>query len=370
MEPEIVGLIGTAVFLILVMIGVWVGFAAATVGLVGIALLKSWGTAGGVAGFLPYTVTASFTLSVIPMFIIMGFFAHYGGVTRNLFATARQWFGHLPGGLAIATIFGSAGFGACCGSSNAAAAVMGKVAIPEMKRYGYDLKLASGAAASAGTLAVMIPPSVNMVIIAVIVMGGIYGGIFTPTEAGGIAAISALAIAIFSRQFTWEKFKQSLQDTGKTTAMIFLTLVGVLILLRFLALSGTVRLFISSLIELPLSDVGTLIVIIFIYLILGMFISVIGMLMLTLPVFFPIVMEMGYDPIWFGILVVTLSEIAFITPPVAMNIYAVKAVAPEIPTEEIIKGVLPFLAMTVVFIVILMSFPEIATWLPSTIKRG
>jgi tripartite ATP-independent transporter DctM subunit len=210
----------------------------------------------------------------------------------------------------------------------------------------------------------------GMLIIAVVVMGGIYGGIFTPTEAGGIAAISALAIAMFSRQLTWEKFKQSLQDTGKTTAMIFLTLVGVLILLRFLALSGTVRLFISSLIELPLPDVGTLIVIIFIYLILGMFISVIGMLMLTLPVFFPIIMEMGYDPIWFGILVVTLSEIAFITPPVAMNIYAVKAVAPEIPTEEIIKGVLPFLAMTVVFIVILMAFPEIATWLPSTMRGG
>ena len=435
MEPEIVGLIGTAVFLILVMVGVWVGFAAATVGLVGIALLKSWGTAGGVAGFLPYTVTASFTLSVIPMFIIMGFFAHYGGVTRSLFATARQWFGHLPGGLAIATIFGSAGFGACCGSSNAAAAVMGKVAIPEMKRYNYDLKLASGAAASAGTLAVMIPPSVNMVIygviteqsvgrlfiagifpgiieailfsimvyvwcrvvpgigaalpatdwkqrfvslkgsggmliIAAVVMGGIYAGVFTPTEAGGIAAISALGIAMFSRQLTWEKFKQSLQDTGKTTAMIFLTLVGILILLRFLALSGTVRLFISSLIDLPLPPLGTLIVIIFIYLILGMFISVIGMLMLTLPVFFPIVMELGYDPIWFGILVVTVSEIAFITPPVAMNIYAVKAVAPEIPTEEIIKGVLPFLAMAMVFLVILIAFPGIATWLPGTMKGG
>ncbi len=435
MEPEIVGLIGTVIFLILVIIGVWVGFAAATVGLVGIALLKSWDTAGGVAGFLPYTVTASFSLSVIPMFIIMGFFAHYGGVTRDLFHTARQWFGHLPGGLAIATIFGSAGFGACCGSSNAAAAVMGKVAIPEMKRYNYDLKLASGAAASAGTLAVMIPPSVNMVIygvlteqsvgklfiagifpgiieaalfsimvyawcrfrpsigaalpqaswkqkfaslkgsggmllIAAVVIGGIYAGVFTPTEAGGIAAISALGIALFSRQLTWENFKQSLQDTGKTTAMIFLTLIGILVLLRFLVLSGTVRLFISSLISLPLPPLGTLIVIIFIYLVLGMFVSVIGMLMLTLPIFFPIIVQLGYDPIWFGILVVTVSEIAFITPPVAMNIYAVKAVSPDIPTEEIIRGVVPFLAMAVIFIVILIAFPEIATWLPGTMRRG
>ena len=130
MEPEIIGLIGTAVFIILVLIGVWIGFAALTVGIVGIAILKGWGTAGGVTGFLPYTVTASFALSVIPMFIIMGYFAYHGGVTRALFTTARQWFGHLPGGLAKATVFGSAGFGACCGSSNAAAAVMGKVAIP------------------------------------------------------------------------------------------------------------------------------------------------------------------------------------------------------------------------------------------------
>lgn len=435
MEPEIAGLIGTAVFLILVIIGVWVGFAAAAVGIIGMAILKSWGTAGGVAGFLPYTVTASFSLSVIPMFIIMGFFAHYGGVTRDLFTTARHWFGHLPGGLAIATIFGSAGFGACCGSSQAAAAVMGKVAIPEMKRYNYDSKLAAGAAASAGTLAVMIPPSINMVIygvlteqsvgklfiagvfpgileatlfaitvyawsrivpgigaalpaatwkqrftslkgsggmliIAAVVIGGIYAGVFTPTEAGGIAAISALVIAMVSRQLTWTNFKDSLLDTGKTTAMIFLTLIGILVLLRFLALSGTVRLFISSLLGLPVPPLGTLIIIIFIYLILGMFVSVIGMLMLTLPVFFPIIVELGYDPIWFGILVVTVSEIAFITPPVAMNIYAVKAVSPDIPTEEIIKGVLPFLAMAVVFIVIIIAFPDIATWLPGTMKGG
>lgn len=435
MEPEIIGLIGTAVFIILVLIGVWIGFAALTVGIVGIAILKGWGTAGGVTGFLPYTVTASFALSVIPMFIIMGYFAYHGGVTRALFTTARQWFGHLPGGLAIATVFGSAGFGACCGSSNAAAAVMGKVAIPEMLRYDYDPKLAAGAAASAGTLAVMIPPSVNMVIygvlteqsvgklfiagifpgiieatlyaimvyfwcrlkpgigaalpaaawkqrfaslkgsggmliIGAIVMGGIYGGVFTPTEAGGIAAISALGIAMASRHLNWDNFKQSLLDTGKTTAMIFLTLVGVLILLRFLALSGTVRLFISSLIGLPLPPLGTLIVIIFIYLILGMFVSVIGMLMLTLDVFFPIIMALGYDPIWFGILVVSVSEIAFITPPVAMNVYAVKAVAPEIPTEDIMKGVLPFLANSLLFVVILVAFPQIATWLPGTMKGG
>lgn len=209
----------------------------------------------------------------------------------------------------------------------------------------------------------------GMLIIGAIVMGGIYGGVFTPTEAGGIAAISALGIAMASRHLNWDNFKQSLLDTGKTTAMIFLTLVGVLILLRFLALSGTVRLFISSLLGLPLPPLGTLIVIIFIYLILGMFVSVIGMLMLTLDVFFPIIVALGYDPIWFGILVVSVSEIAFITPPVAMNVYAVKAVAPEIPTEDIMKGVLPFLANSLFFVVILVAFPQIATWLPGTMGR-
>lgn len=434
MSSQLVGVIGVVVFLVLVSAGVWVGFAAATVGLIGIIIFKGLGGVGGIAGVVPYTSVASFDLSVIPMFIIMGYFAHYGGVTRNLFFTGRQWFGHYPGGLAIGTIFGAAAFGACSGSSTAAAAVFGKVAIPEMRRYHYSSKLAAGVVASAGTLAIMIPPSINMVIygviteqsigrlliggilpgileavlfsatvyiwcrmdpslgaalppvswkerlaslkgswamllLAAVVIGGIYSGIFTPTEAGGIAAIAALLIALFSRQITWYDFKQSLLETGKTTAMIFLTLIGILIFLRFLALSGALKTFISTMVGLPLPPLGVLGIMVFIYFILGMFISVIGMMMLTLPIFFPIIVQLGYDPIWFGVIVVMMSEVAFITPPVALNIYVVKATAPDVPTEDIVKGVLPFLVIMLVIVGILIAFPQIVTWLPSTMMR-
>lgn len=434
MDPVVIGIIGVIIFTVLVILGVWVGFAAATVGLVGIAVFKGWGTASGVAGFLPYTVTASFEFSVIPMFIIMGYFAHYGGVTRNLFNAGRRWFGHLPGGLAVATTFACAGFGACSGSSTAAAAVMAKVAIPEMQRYNYDSKLAAGCVASAGTLAVMIPPSTVMVIYGVVteqsigrlliggiipgivaailisitvyiwckvrpgagapmpratwkerfaslkgiwavlllalsVIGGIYSGIFTPTEAGGIAAFVALVIAVATRQLSWSNFKQSLLDTGKATAMIFITLMGILVFLRFLALSGTIKFFVDGMMSLPLSPLGVMIIIIIIYFILGMFVSATGMMLLTLPAVFPVVLKLGYDPIWFGILVTALCEIAFVTPPVAMNLYAVKASAPEIPTMDITKGIMPFLITFSVFLVLLIAFPQLATWLPATMKK-
>lgn len=207
-----------------------------------------------------------------------------------------------------------------------------------------------------------------MLLLAASVVGGIYIGIFTPTEAGGIAAFVALLIALLTRNLSWNNFKQALLDTGKTTAMIFITLIGILILLRFLALSGTIKLFVSAMLGLPLSPLGILIVVIIIYLILGMFVSATGMMMITLPAIFPVIVQLGYDPIWFGILVVLLCEVAFVTPPVAMNLYAVKAVAPEIATEDITKGILPFLIIYVIFMVLLVAFPQIATWLPTTMR--
>jgi len=433
-DPTIVGIIGVAVFLILVVMGTWIGFAATVVGIVGITVIKGWGAVGGVAGFLPYSVTASFALSVIPLFIIMGYFAYYAGLTGDLYHTARQWVGHLPGGLAIATTFGAAAFGACTGSSTASAAVFGKVAIPEMKKYNYSNRLAAGSVATAGTLASMIPPSVVMVIYGILteqsvgtlliagfipgilqallyslliygwckflpssggsvapaswkdrfialkdtwgmlllmtsIIAGLYVGIFTPTEAGGIGAFVALLMALGLRKLTWENLRLSLIETGKTTAMIFVTLVGVLILLRFLALSGITVAFTSAMISAPLPPAGVLTIIVFVYVILGMFVSATGMMMLTLPFVFPVITNLGYDPIWFGILVVTMCEIAFLTPPVAMNLYAVKSVTPDVPMEDIIKGVIPFLLTAVVFIIIISVFPQIVLWLPGTMGR-
>ncbi|MFH0914479.1 MAG: TRAP transporter large permease [Chloroflexota bacterium] len=434
MDPIMVGIIGLVVFLILVMVGMWVGYAAALVGLIGITFLKGWGAAGGVAGFLPFSVTASFEFSVIPMFIIMGYFAFYGGITRDIFYTTRQWMGHLHGGLAIATTYGCALFGAISGSSTAAAAIMGKVTIPEMQRYNYDNKLASGTVAAGGTLASMIPPSVVMVIYGVIaeasigkimiagiipgiieatlfailiygwcrlnpkagpalppaswkerlvslkgiwstvllaglVLGGLYAGVFTPTEAGGIGATGALLIAVGTRSMSWDGFKKSILDTGKTTAMIFTILIGILVLLRFFALSGMTPALIKWVLGMNLPPLGLMIGIIAIYTFLGMFVSATGMVMLTVPFFLPVVTSLGYDPIWFGIIVVKMCEVAFITPPVAMNLYAVKAVAPDIPMDDLVKGIIPFIVMDFVSLAFFIAFPQIILWLPGTMTQ-
>lgn len=420
-----------AVFLVLVILGAWVGYAAALVGIVGIIAIKGWGAASAVAGFLPYSSSASFELSVIPMFIIMGYFAYYGGITRDIFKTTQKWLGHFPGGLAIATTYGCALFGAISGSSTAAAAIMGQLTIPEMRRYNYDTKLATATVAAGGTLAAMIPPSVVMVIygvvaqssvgslmiagiipgiieatafalviygwcrlrpsagpampavswrdrlvslkgiwstmaLATLVLGGLYTGVFTPTEAGGMGAAGALLIGVATRQLSWVGFKASILDTGKTTAMIFVILIGIFLLLRFFALSGLTRAMIDFLLASNLPPAGVLLGIIVIMTILGMFVSSTGMIMLTVPFFLPVLENLGYDPIWFGIVVVKMCELAFITPPVAMNLYAVKAVVPDVPIEHIMKGIIPFLIVDFITLALFIVFPEIILWLPRT----
>ena len=418
-------------FLVLVILGMWVGFAAALVGIGGITILKGWGAASAAAGFLPYSSSASFELSVIPMFVIMGYFAYHGGITRDIFKTTQQWLGHFPGGLAIATTYGCALFGAISGSSTASAAVMGQVAIPEMRRYNYDTKLASATVAAGGTLASLIPPSVVMVIYGVVaeasvgslmiagiipgileatmyavmiygwcrlrpdagpalpaaswrtrlaslkgiwstltlaslVLGGLYAGVFTPTEAGGVGAIGALLIGVATRRLGWAGFKKSILDTGTTTAMIFAILIGIFLLLRLFALSGLTRAMIDFVLGSNLTPAGMLLGIVIIMSILGMFVSSTGMIMLTVPFFLPVLANLGYDPIWFGIIVVKMCELAFITPPVAMNLYAVKAVAPDIPIEDIMKGIIPFLVVDFISVALLVVFPQIILWLPGT----
>jgi len=421
------------VFLVLVILGMWVGFAAALVGIGGITILKGWGAASAAAGFLPYSSSASFELSVIPMFVIMGYFAYHGGITRDIFKTTQQWLGHFPGGLAIATTYGCALFGAISGSSTASAAVMGQVAIPEMRRYNYDTKLASATVAAGGTLASLIPPSVVMVIYGVVaeasvgslmiagiipgileatmyavmiygwcrlrpdagpalpaaswrtrlaslkgiwstltlaslVLGGLYAGVFTPTEAGGVGATGALLIGVATRRLGWAGFKKSILDTGTTTAMIFAILIGIFLLLRLFALSGLTRAMIDFVLGSNLPPAGVILGIVIIMSILGMFVSSTGMIMLTVPFFLPVLVDQGYDPIWFGIVVVKMCELAFITPPVAMNLYAVKAVAPDIPMEDIMKGIIPFLVVDFLSVALLVVFPQIILWLPGTMS--
>lgn len=416
-------------------LGMRIAFAAALVGFAGLVVLKGWGVAGGTLGFIPYRIVAHYPLSVIPLFIIMGYFAYFAGLTRDLLGTARQWVGHLPGGLAIATVFGCAGFGACSGSSTAAAAVMGKVAIPEMRRYGYDPKLAAGVVAASGTLAGLIPPSFSIVIYGIItetsigavlvaglipgivsaliyaimlyfwarfrhgvaqqlppaswkerlvslrstwgvlllggtVLGGLYTGVFTPTEAGGVGACGAFLIALLLRQLNWSNFKEALLDTGKTTAMIFAIMVGILILLRVLALSGLTKVFTLFMVALPWPPLAILVGILFVMFILGTFMSGISMMMVTLPLVMPVVTGLGYDPVWFGIIVIKMTEIAIITPPVGVNVFVTQSVAPDIPLYDVFKGILPFLVMDILTVALLIAFPQIVLFLPQAMRGG
>lgn len=430
MDPLTMGLLGLGAIFVLILLGMRIAFATALVGFVGLWIMKDMGVAGKVVGFLCHGIVAHYSLSVIPLFIIMGYYAFYAGLTDDIFFTARQWIGHLPGGIAIATVFGCAGFAACTGASTASAAIMGRVAIPEMKKYGYHPRLAAGVVAASGTLASLIPPSVILVIygiiteqsigalliagfipgivsaaiyaamiytrvkiypelgipqpgvslkakffalkgtwgvlvLIVLIIGGIYSGVFTPTEAGGAGAFGAFLMALFMRRLTKERLKESLLETGRTTIMIFAIIVGVLIFVRFLALSGLPNTFTQFVLDLPIPPSLILVLILCIYVFLGMFLDAIGMMMLTLPMVFPAVTGLGYDPIWFGIIIVKMCEICLITPPVGLNCYIVRSVAPDIPLEEIFRGILPFLAMDILTVALLIAFPQIITFLPS-----
>ena len=430
MDPLILGFLGLAAIFVLVVLGMRIAFATALVGFVGLWVIKNMGVAASVVGFLPHGIVAHYSLSVIPLFIIMGYYAFYAGLTDDVFFTARQWVGHLPGGLAIASVFGCAGFAACTGASTASAAIMGRVAIPEMRKYGYHPRLAAGVVAASGTLASLIPPSVILVIYGIIteqsigalliggfipgvisaaiyavmiytrvkispelgqvqpkaswkerfvslrrtwgvllliflVIGGIYSGIFTPTEAGGAAAFSAFLMALFMRRLTIERLKESLLETGRTTIMIFSIIVGVLIFVRFLALTGLPSSFAEFILGLPVPRLLILLMILSVYIFLGMFLDAIGMLMLTLPIVFPAVVSLGYDPIWFGIIAVKMCEICLITPPVGLNCYIVRSVAPDIPLEEIFRGIMTFVAMDIPTVALFIAFPQIIAFLPS-----
>jgi tripartite ATP-independent transporter DctM subunit len=435
MDPLIAGYIGIGIITLLIILGMRIAFATALVGIIGIYLLKGWDTAFYISGYLPHGIVAHYSLSVIPLFIIMGYFGFFAGLTRDVFHTARQWFGHFPGGLAIATTYGCAGFAACTGASVASAAVMGKMAIPEMRKYGYQPRLAAGAVAAGGTIATLIPPSLPLVIygiiteqsvglllmagllpgifsaviyalmiqvrvkvspdlapplpavswkarfvslkdtwgiltILVMILGGIYTGIFTPTEAGGAGATATFLMALISRKLTWENFKQSVLDTGRATVMIFSIIVGVLMFVRFLAITGLPAAFSKAVLEMPVPPMLILIGMLGVFVFLGMFLDLIGMMLLALPIIFPAVVALGFDPIWFGVIVVKMGEICLVTPPVGLNVYVVNSVAPDIPSQEIFMGIIPFLLMDFLTLAILIIFPQISLFLPSLMVAG
>ncbi len=430
MSPEAIGLIGICALFILLFLRLYIGVAMALVGFVGFSALSGFDTGLSLFGMIPYSTGSFYTFSIIPLFVLMGQFAFHSGMSEDIYQSVHKWMGHLPGGLAMATIMGCAGFSAICGSSLATSATMGTVALPEMKKFNYHPGLATGSIAAGGTLGILIPPSIGFVIYGILteesigrllmagilpgvllaglymlaiyipcrlrpelgppgprrdfkdkitslkgtwgmlllfglVMGGIYMGVFTPIEAAAVGALGAFSISAMKRKMTLSILMKCLRDTLKTTAMIFLILIGAEIFTLFLGISMLpMRLasFIGS-IEAPphLILCGVLLL----YVLLGCILDGIAMIILTIPIIFPVITALGFDPIWFGVLMVMVLEMGLITPPVGLNVFIIKGVAGEVPLKVIFKGVLPFLAASVVAIAILMLFPQIALYIPT-----
>ena len=431
MDESQIGLIGVGVLVFLVFTGMRVVYAASLVGLGGLVAILGWDAGAGIIGTIPHSKSVSYTLSVLPMFILIGFLAFHAGFTNAIFDAARKWIGWVPGGLAVASVFAAAGFAAVSGASTATAAVFSRIAIPEMLKYGYDRKLAAGVVAAGGTLASLIPPSAILVIYAVIVeqsvgallLAGFIPGVFsaliyvvmiigmakknpesapavggyswgerfraipgtlpivfvigiifsslylgwaTPTEAGALGAGVVFVVALL-HGMRWKSFQEALLDTAKLTAMIFSIIWGVLAFVRFLGFAGLPEAFATWVVGLPLPPMLIMIGILLFYAVLGMFMDAIGMLLLTLPVVYPAVIALGFDPIWFGIIVVKMAEICLITPPIGLNCYVVNGVRPDIPLQDVFKGIAPFFVADVVTVGLLLAFPGIILWLPNLV---
>jgi len=430
MDPVTIGLIGIVVLVIIFLLGLPVGFTMALVGLVGFCLVN--GTEAGFSLLARdfFDTFSSYSLTVIPMFVFMGSVAFFSGMSGRLFDASYILFGRMRGGLAMATVAATAGFSAICGSTSATAAAMGKVSIPEMRRYGYDDGLATGCIAAAGGLGILIPPSTIFIIYGILVqesigklfisgvipglmlsamfilivyvmcrfntrlapagaqtswkqkimgltgilemvalfglvIGGLFAGFFSPTQAGAAGTAGAVLIGLARRQLPWKAFWAAVKDTLSITAMIMVVVAGAIVFGHFMAVTR-MPFFISEFVgNLPIPTLGVMGLIILMYVAAGCFMDSLALIMLTVPILFPLITQMGFDPIWFGVIVVLVTDIGVITPPVGINVFIIKGVAPEVPLSSIFKGVTPFLIGMIVVTALVVFFPGLATWLPS-----
>lgn len=423
-------LIGFATLILLCFFGFKVGFATMFVGIVGFAFQRGWEPALAMTGTQIMEDAMNYNLSVIPLFVLMGVFIYRANISRDLYDAAYVLLGQMRGGLALSTVVACAGFSAVCGSSIATAATMTKVAMPPMRKYRYADSLATGTIAAGGTLGIMIPPSVPLVIYGIVaeqdiaklfiagivpgvllvllflvavaitvrlnplagpagdplsaerkkqaltsvwpivglfilVLGGIYGGIFTPTEAAGIGAFGAATISWFRGHLrSLSEWKTSLVEACKTTATLFIAIFGALVFAQFINLSGMPYDILDAIEEMSLTPWQLVLVVAAIAVVMGMIFESIGILLLLVPVFLPALYDTGVDMIWFGIVVVLVTELGLITPPIGMNVFVVKSVLPDAELRQIFKGVVPFIFAMVAALIMVFTFPELATFLP------
>jgi len=405
----------------------------AIIGFIGFACLVSFDASQNLVVKDIFSVFGSYNLTVIPMFVFMGQLAFHAGISTRLFNAAYKFIGHLPGGLAIATIGACAGFAAICGSTNATAATMAAVTLPEMKRYNYKPGLATGVVAAGGSLGILIPPSVIFIVYGImteqsigklfiagllpglmlsllfilaivlwvhikpdlaprgpkvtfkeklsslsglvetlllffLVMGGLFVGFFTPTEAGAVGALGTLMLAIIRRNLTWQGFMKALFETTRISCMILVIVAGATVFGHFLAISRIPFDIANWISGLQLPSYAIMFFIILVYLLGGCFIDSLALIMLTVPIFYPVVFQLGYDPLWFGVIIVLVTQIGVITPPVGINVYVVSGVARDVPLHVIFKGVIPLLIALIIGTLLLIPFPQIALFLPSLMK--
>lgn len=429
MTPQLIGALGLVVLVVLLFARMWIGAAMALVGLVGYAVIMGPKAALGVVSQIPFTTVGDYPLSAVPLFIFMGVVLFYTNIGQDLFESAYKWVGQLRGGLAMATTVACAFYAAITGVSAPALSTMGKVALPKMREYHYDEKLAVGSIVCSGPLAFIIPPSMSFIIYGIltqnsvgelymagfipgilllflfcltvwiitlrnpkagppgpktslmekigalkgtwhaillflIMLGGIYAGIFTPTEAGAVGAFGAVVIGVLTRRLSFKDFIASLLEAGQTTAMVMFLIVGAYIFMKFMAVSRLPAMLGQTAAALPVSRWWIFLALVVVYTLLGMFLDIFSAIILTMPITYPLILQLGFDPIWFGVMVTLWVMMGEVTPPVGLDAYLFSGLS-GVPLSTVFSSIWPFLIAEYVCMVIVACFPQLALWLPS-----
>jgi len=433
MNEVVIGLVGLSVVLLLFLTGIELGFAMALIGFLGFGMIVSFSAALNLLAKDMFDVLASYGFTVIPLFVLMGQVAFNAGIARRLYNTAYRFIGHVPGGMAMATVAGATAFKAICGSSPATAATFASVAVPEMDRYGYDKRLSTGIVATVGTLGILIPPSVTLIVFGIItelsigklflagiipgliiaffficiiyvwcrinpklgpkgerstwkqriaslpefllvivifllMIWGLMAGAFTPTEAGSVGTFAVLVLSLLKRDINFKGFVKSVGESLRTACMVLMLIAGSTILGHFLAVTKLPMIAADWVVGLPLNKYIIMIIISFIYQTGGSFIDDLAFMILATPIFYPVIIKLGFDPIWFGMIIAITVMIGVVIPPVAINVFVVKNIT-KVPFSVIYSGVYPFLIALVVCAALLFIFPQLALWLPNLLMK-
>jgi len=435
MAPVWIGVFGLGALLVLITLGIPIAVSLLAVGAIGLIVMGGPIFAETQLVLNLWDQGTSFALTAIPLYLLMGQLVFRTGLATDLYDCIYKWVGRMPGGLAIASVIASAGFGAVSGGSASSVVTLGPMCMPEMRKFKYDGGLAAGSIASAGTLGILIPPSIFMVaygiwtetsigslfiagivpglimtlafsalvyvrclrnpklgpvgeafpvgvkvrslirllpilLIFLLIIGGIYGGVFDPTEAAAIGVVGILVVAVVMRRLSLAAVSAALWGTSRTSVMIFMILVGGHVVSRFLVLTELTSKIVQAITSLNLSSVGLIFCFTLMYIVLGMVLDIWAMLILTVPFVFPVIVAHNIYPVWFGVYLIIMCELAAITPPIGLNVYIMAKVAPEVPVGRIFGGVMPFFLTALAVLALLVAFPDLVTWLPSqALKR-